>query len=339
MPIYKKKFVRNIIKLGNSKAVTFPQEWTEKAGLKEKTEVSMYPINDKTILIVTHEEEEKRILKITPFTNNKQWSINLIKQSIISAFKLNVDEIYIKYVDKENLTQKDDFYRKLYTLLKQLRQEIIGFDFNEHTQNKEFFITFLLDTSKKSFLDIVKDLASVFKTIIENIVEGAKKKDTEIKIRNYDLILEEIDRKYSLGTRILITGLSEYHGSKGYQNPPIIRFLGNRVILIYTRDFINESLRFQELPTGAVSKYADIIMKIPELIFNLIENFDNINEQTISEFQEYLEEIQGRLKKIEYEKGNDAELQIRNIIKHYLNGYKNFFDIGITRMIDNMLEI
>ena len=81
-----------------------------------------------------------------------------------------------RYVIAEINDSNDDFYEELYSLLIELRQEIIGFDFKENSQNKEFFITFLLDTTKKKFLDVVKDLANIFKTIIENIVEGAKKK-------------------------------------------------------------------------------------------------------------------------------------------------------------------
>ena len=327
----KEKYIRNIIKLGNSKAVTFPQEWAEAADLKEKSEVSMYPINEKTIIIITKEVEEKKILRIDPFKSGNEWPLELLNKAIISAFKLNVDEIYIKY--------NKNTHEKLYEVLIKLRQEIIGIDFKDATHDHEFFVTFLLDSTKTNLLEVLKDLADMFKTIIQNAIDSANKKDTTINIKNYDLILAEIDRKYSLGRRILITGLSRYHLSKGYRSLPIIRFLGNRVVLLYIRDFINESLRFQKLPSDIIIKYSELLTRIPELLFELIENFDNISETTISEFQEYIATLRTRLKKIDFEENYGAELQIRNIINYYLNGFDHFFDIGITRMIENLLQI
>ncbi len=327
---FKDKYVRNIIKLGNSKAVTFPQEWAEVAELKEKSEVTMYPINDRTLIIATREEDQKRVLRIDPVKSGKEWSLELLNQAIISAFKLNIDEIYVKYNQK--------IKQKLYELLIKLRQEIIAIDFKDIIEKSEFYVQFLLDTSKTDLLDVLNDLAMVFKTIIESIIEGSKKKGAKIEIANYDLILAEIDRKYSLGTRILITGLSGYHLSKGYRNLPIIRFLGNRVVLLYIRDFINESFRFLKLPSETVNKYSSLLIKIPNLLINLIKNFDNINEETVSKFQVVLSELHQELDSIEHNKQLAPELQFRNIIKYYLNAFTNFFDIGITRMIQNLIE-
>ncbi|MBN1800937.1 MAG: AbrB/MazE/SpoVT family DNA-binding domain-containing protein [Candidatus Lokiarchaeota archaeon] len=327
---FKDKYVRNIIKLGNSKAVTFPQEWAEAADLKEKSEVIMYPINDRNIIIATREDEQKRVLRINPVKSGKEWTLALLNQAIISAFKLNVDEIYIKY--NQNIKQK------LYELLIKLRQEIIAIDFKDIVESNEFYIIFLLDTSKTDLIDVLKDLAMVFKTIIESIIESSKKKGAKIEIANYELIMAEIDRKYSLGTRILITGLSGYHLSKGYRNLPIIRFLGNRVVLLYIRDFINEAFRFLKLPSETVNKYSSLLIKIPNLLQNLIKNFDNINEETVSKFQVFLSELNQELESIEHDEQLAPELQFRNIVKYYLNAFTNFFDIGITRMIQNLIE-
>lgn len=330
MSNFKEKYVRNIIKLGNSKAVTFPQEWTEVAKLKEKSEITMYPIDEKTLMIVAREDEKKQILRIDPFKEKNGWSFKFLNQAIISAFKLNVDEIYIKY--NEN-TQAE-----LYELLIKLRQEIIAIDFKDISENNEFYISFLLDTSKKDLLEVLKDLAGVFNTIIENIVESARQKNNTIGIKNYDIILAEIDRKYSLGTRILITGLSEYHLSKGYRDLPIKRFLGNRVILLYIRDFINESLRFQNLPTDIIAKYSDILTEIPHLLYDLINKFDNFDVDTISAFQNKLDSLKETFENTPYEDTFGLELLVRSIIEYYLTSFNNFFDIGITRMIERMLQ-
>ncbi len=314
----KKKYIRSIIKLGNSKAITFPQDWAKEANLKEKAEIYIYTIDNKTIIIRSIDEEEQKI--VFKIDGNK-WSIKLMKKGIISAFKLGINEIYISY--------NDDNYNDLNELLIDLRSEIIGLDFKDLTESNKFLIIFLLDTSITNFTDVLMDLANVFYIIVKNVIEGITKK----KKRN--LLLNEIDRKYSLGTRILITGLSAYPISKVYSNLPVIRFLGDRVVILYIRDFINESLNLQNLPLEIIKKYSELLLKIPKFLINLIENYNNINLETISNFQEYLIKLHSILEAIEFEMNSNIELQIRNIIKYYLNSFENFFDIGITRMIES----
>lgn len=313
----RKKYIRSIIKLGNSKAITFPQDWTKEANLKEKAEISIYTIDNKTIIIRTiDEKEQKTVFKI----DGNKWAIKLMKQGVISAFKLGINEIYISY--------NDDNYNDLNELLIDLRSEIIGLDFKELAESNEFLIIFLLDTSKTNFTDVLMDLTNVFYIIIKNVIEGNTKKKKK-------LLLNEIDRKYSLGTRILITGLSAYPISKVYSNLPVIRFLGDRVVLLYIRDFINESLNLQNLPLEIIKKYSELLLKIPKFLINLIENYNNINLESISNFQEYLIKLHSILEAIDFEMDSNIELQIRNTINYYLNSFENFFDIGITRMIES----
>ncbi len=312
----KKKYVRSIIKLGNSKAITFPQDWTIEAKLKEKSEVSLYPIDEKTIIIRTLDKEEKKSVFII---DGNKWTIKLLRQALISAFKLNVDEIYIKY--------NEDNQDKIYEILIDLRREIIGIDFKNLIDTKEFYIHFLLDASKTSFSEVLMDLVSVFSTIINNAIEGTIKK-------NNDLLLAEIDRKYSLGTRILITGLSEYPISNVYRNLPVIRFLGDRIIILYVRDFINEALNLLNLSLKIIEKYSNLLLKIPRLLTNIIKDYNKVNLSSILEFQKYLIKIHSIFDGIKFE-NNPEEHQIRNIIKYYLNSFENFFDIAITRMIES----
>lgn len=313
----KDKYTRSVIKLGNSRAITFPQEWTTIANLEEKSEVNLYPIDEKSIIIRAKDDhEEKKVLRI----DSKNWQNKLLRQALISAFKLNVDEIYIKYHSENE--------QKLYELLIESRKEIIGLDFKNLIDTKEFYVNFLLDTNKTDFPEVLMDLANVFQTIITHIIEG---KDNNVN----DLILAEIDRKYSLGTRILITGLSDYPFSKGHYSLPLIRFLGNRVILIYIRDFINESLYLQNLPSKLIQKYAALLSRIPNLLKNIIKNYDNITLDSISEFQEYLIELRKRLESIKFDENEGNELQIRNLISYFVNIFNNFFDIGITRLIES----
>ena len=315
-PKLKDKYVRSVIKLGNSKAITFPQDWAINADLVEKSEVSLYPLDEKTIIIRAFDKESpKTIFRI----DANVWSMNLIKQAIISAFKLNIDEIYIKYND---INQEE-----VNKLLIELRSEIIGIDFKNVNETNEFLINFLLDTSKTSLPNVLSDLSNVFTTVINNIIEGNIRKDNQ-------LILDEIDRKYSLGRRILITGLADYPISKGYKNFPIIRFLGDRVILLYIRDFINEALILQPISNTVIQNYSELLVRIPRLLSEIIANYDNINLDSISEFQEYLFKLRGMLKDMELDESNIEEQQVRNAIRYFLNSFDNFFDIGITRLIE-----
>ncbi|MBN1216542.1 MAG: AbrB/MazE/SpoVT family DNA-binding domain-containing protein [Candidatus Lokiarchaeota archaeon] len=315
----KTKYKRSIIKLGNSKAITFPQEWTESAKLKEKSEITLYPIDSKTLIIHAKDENvQKKVYRL----DSTIIPLRLIRQAILSAFKLNVDEIYLKYTSENQET--------LYQLLIELRREIIGFDFKNLPESNEFFINFLLDTSKTTFYDVLEDLVKVFNTIIKNIVDGEVNKIST-------LLLDEIDRKYSLGTRILITGLSEYHFSR--TQLPIIRFLGNRVILLYIRDFINEALmNLQSVPFDVIKKYQHILLKIPETLRFILKNYNNINSDTISAFQNALLELQKELDNTDFD-SEQTKCNVRNSIKYYINSLNNFFDIGITRMIQDEIGI
>jgi antitoxin component of MazEF toxin-antitoxin module len=312
----KTKYVRSVIKLGNSKAITFPQEWTNTAKLEEKSEVSLYPLDEKTIIVRAFDKEKpKTIFKM----DTKLWPMMLIKPALIAAFKLNVTEIYIKYNDENQ--------ENLYKLLTDLRREIIGIDFKNLNDSKEFLIYFLLDTTKTTFNEVLFDLINVFNAIIKTVIEGTAKKNNE-------LLLAEIDRKFNLGRRILITGLAEYPISRGYRNIPIIRFLGDRVILIYIRDFINESLNLINFPHEIIRRYSDLLKRIPSLLVDILKNYDNINLQTISELQKYLIKLSTMLENIK--KGETFEdLELRNMINYFLNSFQSFFDIGMTRLVES----
>jgi len=311
----KDKYVRSIISLGNSKAMTFPQDWTNLANLEEKSEVKLYPIDEKTLVIRAGDVDEPKIFHI-----NEKWPPALIKQAIISAFKLNVDEIFIKY-NEENEDSLNE-------ILIELGSELIGLDYKNIMDKKEFYIRFLVDPSRITLPETLMDLSNIFTNIIKNVVEGTKKKN--------DRLLAEIDKKYSLGTRILITGLSDFP-SKGYRKLPTIRFLGDRVVLLYIRDFIYETLVLQSISLDKIRKYSDLLLKIPNLLSEIITNYEKINFDTVSRFQLYLVELKEMLKGIPFESSDNEELQVRNTVNYYLNSFRNFFDIGITRLIESLI--
>lgn len=320
----KEKYQRSLIKLGNSIAITFPQEWTKGADLKEKSEITLYPIDEKSLLVRSSEKENEKVRRIYHMDGIKK-PLRLIRQAILSAFKLNVDEIHLKYNNK--------IKEEIYELLIDLRREIIGIDFKDVPEYNEFHINFLISISRAPrFHEVIEDLVSVFSAIFQNILTGNLNKTS-------NLLLEEIDRKYSLGTRILITGLSEYPLSQ-YQLP-IIRFLGDRVILLYIRDFINETLiNFQDAEQSVIDIYSDLLKKIPKLLENLIDNYKNndINIETLSDFQEKLIGLEEQLQSIESTVDHKT-CNVRNVIKYYLRGFQVFLDIATTRMIERKVGL
>jgi len=313
----KDKYVRSIISLGNSKAMTFPQEWTNLANLDEKSEVKLYPIDENNLIIRVGDTTEPMSFHI-----DEEWPIQLIKRAIISAFKLNVDEIYIKYNEntEESLNEK----------LIELGSELIGLDYKHLDDRQEIYIRFLVDPSKTTLPEILMDLSNVFTTIIKNAIEGTKKKN--------DFLLAELEKKYHLGRRILITGLSDFP-SKGYRNKPTIRFLGDRVVLLYIRDFINEALVFQSISNKIIKKYSVILRKITKFLKDIIVNYNKINLNSLSDFKNYLDKLKNSLEDIDYDSTNNEEMEVRNAINYYLHSFRNFFDIGITRLIESLIGI
>ena len=317
----KDKYIRSIISLGNSKAMTFPQEWTSLANLGDKSEVKLYPIDENTLIIRAGDLNEPKRFQI-----GEEWPIQLIKQAIISAFKLNVDEVLIKYNEKT----EDSLNEKLI----ELGSDLIGLDYKNIVDSQEFYIRFLVDPSKTTLPEILMDLSNVFLSIIKNIIEGTR----EGTRKKNDFLLAELEKKYHLGRRILITGLSDFP-LKGLKNTPTIRFLGDRVVLLYIRDFIYEALVLQSISPKIIKKYSKSLLRIPNLLKDVINNYNNINLNSISEFKTYLDKLKNNLTDIEYDPTNNEEMEVRNVIKYYLHSFSNFFDIGITRLIESLIGI
>ena len=317
MESLKDKYIRSIISLGNSKAMTFPQEWTSLANLGEKSEVKLYPIDENTLIIRAGDLNEPKRFQI-----GEEWPLALIKQAIISSFKLNVDEIFIKYNEKTE--------DPLNETLIELGGELIGLDYKNIVDRQEFYIRFLVDPSKTTLPEILMDLSNVFTTIINIALEGTKKKN--------DFLLAELEKKYHLGRRILITGLSDFP-LKGFKNTPTIRFLGDRVVLLYIRDFIYESLVLQSISSKIIEKYSDLFLRITSFLKDIINNYNNVNLDSISEFKTYLDTLKNILTDIEYDAANNEEMQVREVINYYLHSFRNFFDIGITRLIESLIGI
>ena len=81
------------------------------------------------------------------------------------------------------------------------------------------------------------------------------------------------------------------------------------------------------------------MLRIPNLLKDVINNYNNINLNSISEFKTYLDRLKNNLTDIEYDPTNNEEMEVRNVIKYYLHSFSNFFDIGITRLIESLIGI
>jgi hypothetical protein len=175
---------------------------------------------------------------------------------------------------------------------------------------------------------VLFDLVNVFDTIVRRVIDGTLKESV-------NLILAEIDKKYYLGTRILIVGLLDYPITKGFRKIPIIRFLGDRVILLYVKDFINESLNLEHIQPDLIRKYSNLLTEIPNLLLEIVKNYSNLTLEIISGFQDYLNKVQNDFYEIQTNTNlSNEEQQIRDIIKYFLNSFQSFFDIAITRLIE-----
>ena len=65
-------------------------------------------------------------------------------------------------------------------------------------------------------------------------------------------------------------------------------------------------------------------------------------EQYLNEYVDYsiaLDRLKNNLTDIEYDPTNNEEMEVRNVIKYYLHSFSNFFDIGITRLIESLIGI
>lgn len=318
------KYTRSVIKLGNSKAITFPQEWVNFMNIKEGSKIFLHKI-DKLTMAVRASEVDEKMKTFTFFPTD--WPPELIRKTLIGAFKLNVDEVYIKYNEKnENV---------IFMLLTQLKKEIVGIDFRKEPENKEFKIQFLIDTSRKSIKDVIIDLINIFERIIDVCVEGNQ-------LQNYDYLKEEIESKYSLGTRILITGLQNYVSINLISDTPhIIQYLGHRIGILYLRDLIQKSLDITLLKNEAlIKRYTKFLKRIPQFLKQIIDPYfeaERSFERKVK-LQNELISLNQSLERIE-NKDEQFEQELRRTCEYYLKSLDNFLDIAVTRVIESEIGL
>jgi len=97
-------------------------------------------------------------------------------------------------------------------------------------------------------------------------------------------------------------------------------------------------MNLQSVPFNIIKKYQHILLKIPETLRFILKNYNNINSETISIFQNALLDLQKELDNTDVD-SEQTKCNVRNSIKYYINSLNNFFDIGITRMIQDEIGI
>ncbi len=312
-----KNYERNVIKLGNSMAITFPQEWFSKTNLKEHSKVIVYPFNDDTLIIHSYGyKEELSELNL----DIREWPSNLIEQVILTAFKLNIEKLYLKY----NFKDKQDYYN----LINKLQRKIIGFDSNFlNGDDNEICIRFLLDTSQTTLPEIIVEIFNMFKEFMETLIEN-----------NFDvkksIFIEKFARKYYLGMRILLGTLNKYPNMEQMVKRPIIRTLGDRISILYAKQVMDYAYQLIKFSKEILTKYSDLLIEISNFFLLIIKGYNDIKLETLWEFQNNLDSLKKNYVKIKYDE-NPEEINIWRIIDSYFNILDNLMELTITRVIES----
>ncbi|MFX1366035.1 MAG: AbrB/MazE/SpoVT family DNA-binding domain-containing protein [Promethearchaeota archaeon] len=314
-----KNYERSVIKLGNSMAITFPQEWFNKTHLKEHSKVSVFPIDDETILI--HKNNYKKgesVIKL----DLKDWSSNLFEELILTAFKLSVDKLYLKFeVEKNN--------KDYYDMVNNLQRKIIGFDSSIISEGNEICIQFLLDLRRISLPEILIELFNIINDFINSVIDKSS-------VVNQDIYKEKFSRKYNLGLRILLHTLLKYPNLNNVVNRPIVRTLGDRITLLYSKELMDYAFQLKNLPINILDKYSHILKRISVLLLKIVQKYNNIQEKTLFSFQKEIDDINSLFSSSNSENDKE-EIIIRRIISKFLSICKDLIGISITRILEAKL--
>ena len=315
-----KNYERSIIKLGNSMAVTFPQDWFTKTHLKEHSKVHVFPIDEDTLIIHGNNYKEgESIMEV----NLHEWPTNLAEQLVLTAFKLNVDQLHLK-------CDVEKYKKEYYDLVNKLQRKIIGFDSSIVPDNKEICIRFLIDSTKTSLPDILIELYKTLGEFINSVLDSS----SEI---NQDIYKERFSRKYYMGLRALLQTLLKYPSLKDRVNRPIVRTLGDRITLLYAKELKDYASQLINLPKEILNKYSKILVGISELLLKIVEKYNKDDQENILlKLQTDSDNIYGLFNSLDF-KTNENEMMIRGIISRFFSISKDLIGISITRILEAKL--
>jgi flagellar biosynthesis/type III secretory pathway chaperone len=319
----RKYLKRKVIKLGNSYAVTYPEDFIKSLADENeeiaKSTVHCYKINPRSILIRKDEaESEKTILNI----DISKFPIELVGNLINNAQKLNVNTVNLDY-------QEDHQYDLLISILNEFKITPI---FNENR------ITF--DLSKNilyKFSDQLKGMTHHFSKIIELSVKFSGKPTTPDKISTIDDYMSNLNRNYKEALSTLIKILNNFylHSENGMSN--IINTLGNRVLISHIKNISKSASNlFYSKNTEEFTKYMKIIESFPGILKKEISMATKSNEiNEINDLSKILEEKESLMISLKSVNGTVNEEIIFNVVKSILEALKDIMGIILTRWVED----
>ncbi len=320
----RKYLKRKIIKLGNSYAVTYPEDFIKSLADDDKeiakSTVHCYKINSRSILIRKEKaESEKTILNI----DISKFPIELLGDLIKNAQKLNINTVNIDY-------QEDDQYDLLISKLNEYKITPI------FTKNK---ITF--DLSKNilyKFSDQLKGMTQHFSKIIGLSIKFSGKLTTPDKISIIDDYMSNLNRNYNEALSTLIKILNNFylHSEIGMSN--IINTLGNRVLISHIKNSSESASNlFYYKDSKEFKNYMKIIESFPEILRNEISLATKSNEiYEINDLNKILKKKEVLMISLKANgTGTVNEEIIFSIVRSILGALKDIMGIILTRWVEN----
>lgn len=320
----RKYLKRKIIKLGNSYAVTYPEDFIKSLADDDKeiakSTVHCYKINPRSILIRKEEaESEKTILNI----DISNFPMELLGNLINNAQKLNINTVNINY-------QEDD---QCDLLISKLNEFNITPIFNENKITFDFSKNILY-----KFSDRLKGMTQLFSKIIGLSIKFSGEDTYPDKIKVIDDYMSNLNRSYNEALSTLIKILNNFylHSENGMSN--IINTLGNRVLLSHIKN-ISESASnlFYYKNSEEFIKYIEIIKSFPDILkkeISLAIKSNEINE--INDLNKILKEKENLMISLKANgTGTVNEEIIYNIVKSILGALKDIMSIILTRWVED----
>lgn len=339
----KKYIQRNIIKLGSSLAVTFPKEFFKSFRMDESDDdegfknviVHAYKVDPNSILIKKFKAElEQQCLDL----DMNSFPIELLENLLISAKKLNVNEINITYQEKD--------YDKCLEIVNKFGSPI-------HSENK-----MTLDLSRIykefKFSDQVMGMIKNFSKIIDHIMDEGKIIDSDMK-KTIETYLKSIDSSYHEALRVLIIRLKNYYlwedhpdeNQAGTGMSNIINTLGNRVLIAYLKDIsVAAANLFYSKSSKEIGKYLPIIKSFSDLLKEEVELLlsptiqDKIDE--INNYKNHVLDIRKKYNKLVPDKNQNYPINeyiINSIIDHIFDIIIELVGIILTRWIEKSVKL
>mgnify|MGYP000625061538 CR=1 FL=1 len=169
---------------GSTYTISLPKEWIKKNNLKERTPVTLYENNDRTLIIspqVNNNEKSNVIsLEIDKYTNN-------IDQVLFSVYYQGFETI--------NLFSKKELTKSTKAKIRRTVTHMSGTEISYEDKQK-ITVNVLLDKSKVDIIQTLYRISLLIESSISNILE-------KIDINEIRINENEVDRLYHLIVKIV----------------------------------------------------------------------------------------------------------------------------------------